>query len=195
VLDRYSELVNYEQESSAQSRFWAWEFCQRVGLDRPLVGGGFQFDTREAYERYFPEFFERYPEFRRVAPQETIRSCHSTWYIVFAEHGFPGLILWVGLMVSYLFSLRQLRAYAKAHPEMASLADYADMLQTALAAFMITGTFLDIAHFDMFYYLVAILIIIKERLRLGEIASSSPATVSGITRSVVGGRIVEVRSP
>ena len=32
LLNRYDQLVNYEQDDSAESRFWNWEFCKRVGM-------------------------------------------------------------------------------------------------------------------------------------------------------------------
>jgi hypothetical protein len=36
------------------------------------------------------------------------------------------------------------------------------MLKAALITFIVVGTFYDAAYFDMFYYLVAAIIIIKE---------------------------------
>src|SRR5215813_7999529 len=60
VVTRYDDLLNYDQEASAQSRFWNWEFCKRVGLAHPFTGGGFDFYSAELYAIYFPEFTERY---------------------------------------------------------------------------------------------------------------------------------------
>src|SRR5215467_7240493 len=56
LFTRYDQLENYEEDSSAESRFWSWEFCKRVGLDRPLTGGGFDFPSRDTYRQYYPEF-------------------------------------------------------------------------------------------------------------------------------------------
>jgi hypothetical protein len=36
------------------------------------------------------------------------------------------------------------------------------MLQAAFAAFMVSGTFLDVAYFDLFYSLVAMAIVTKD---------------------------------
>lgn len=166
LTDRYSALVNYEEDESAQSRFWNWEFCTRVGLGRPLTGGGFDFYSTESYQRYFPEFLERYPT--------KVWSCHSMWFTIFGEHGFPGLAIWLGLIGSTFLSLMQIRSYGMAHPSMSWVSDCADMLQMVLVAFMVVGTFLDAAYFDLFYYLVAMLIIIKERIRFGEMGRVNP---------------------
>lgn len=178
AVERYESLIHYQEEASAQSRFWNWEFCQRVGLAHPLTGGGFDFYSPEAYATYFPEFLEHW--------REKVWSCHSMWYTIFGEHGFPGLLLWLGLMGSYILSLRQLRSYGEMHAEMSWMVDCANMLQAALIAYMVAGTFLDVAYFDLFYYLVAVIIIIKERIRLMtmETLSSVPSPVS-ITKEKV----------
>ncbi len=157
LVDRYETLSDYEEESSAQSRLWNWEFCARVGLAHPLAGGGFDFYSREAYAKYFPEFLDRWPG--------KVWSCHSMWLTILGEHGFPGLILWVALIGSSLLSVRYIRSQGKAHTEMLWAIHYADLLQMALLAFMVVGIFLDTAYFDMFYQLVAVIIIIKERVR------------------------------
>jgi probable O-glycosylation ligase (exosortase A-associated) len=168
LVDRYDALVGYQEETSAQSRFWNWEFCQRVGQAHPLVGGGFSFYSVETYQTYFPEFIERWPD--------KVWSCHSMWYTIFGEHGFPGLIVWVGLIGSCFLSLRRMHAYGKAEGRMAWVVDYADMLQTSLVGYVIVGTFYDAAYFDMFYYLVAILIIVQDKIQQTSIDATSAST-------------------
>ena len=49
VGDRVGELVEYETEASAESRFWNWEFCWRVGNARPFTGGGFEFINQRRF--------------------------------------------------------------------------------------------------------------------------------------------------
>jgi probable O-glycosylation ligase (exosortase A-associated) len=154
LVNRYDQLVDYKDESSAQSRFWNWEFCKRIGMARPLTGGGFNFTSIENYQRYYPEFLERWP-----GSQWT---CHSTWLSIFSEHGFPGAILWLALLLCCFLSLRQIRAYGRADPERCRYAQYADMIQSSMVAFLVVGTFLDAAYFDFFYYLVAFIVILKE---------------------------------
>ncbi|HMF52146.1 MAG TPA: putative O-glycosylation ligase, exosortase A system-associated, partial [Candidatus Saccharimonadales bacterium] len=105
LVGRYDQLVEYQDESSAQSRFWNWEFCKRIGMARPLTGGGFNFTSIENYQRYYPEFLERWPN--------TQWTCHSTWLTIFGEHGFPGAILWLSLLGCCFSSLRQIRRYGR----------------------------------------------------------------------------------
>jgi probable O-glycosylation ligase (exosortase A-associated) len=153
-FSRYDQLVNYEKDDSAESRLWSWEFCKRVGLARPLTGGGFNYYSRETHRRYYPEFLERWPNKEWT--------CHSSWLTVFGEHGFPGFILWISLLVCCLLTLRRIRAYGKTRPESSWIPVFADGIQSSIVAYMVVGTFLDAAYFDMFYYLVAMVIVGKE---------------------------------
>jgi probable O-glycosylation ligase (exosortase A-associated) len=161
VVSRYGDFKNYDQEGSAQSRLWNWEFCTRVGLGNPLHGGGFDYYSINAYLQYFPEFLEHWPG--------KVWSCHSMWLTVLGEHGLPGMALWLLLIGNCLFSIRRIRAYAKKEQDPFWL-HHADMLLGAFVAYMVAGTFLDMAYFDLFYQLVAVVIVSKECIKRQAIA-------------------------
>jgi putative inorganic carbon (HCO3(-)) transporter len=182
MTTRYDTLVNYEQDASAESRFWNWEFCKRVGLENPLTGGGFDFNSTELYAVYYPEFIERWGAGK-------VWSCHSVWFTIFGEHGVPGLLLWIGLMASCFLSLRHIRTYGERYPELSWASSCAKMLQGALIAFMIVGTFLDAAYFDMLYYLIATIVIIKGQLRFGPLEVSVRGLAAGIRRPLLPSRV------
>jgi putative inorganic carbon (HCO3(-)) transporter len=155
VASRYEDLRNYDTEDSAQSRFWNWELCTRVGFSHPLLGGGFDYYSPYIYDTYFPEFLQRWPG--------RWWSCHSMWFTVLGEHGLPGIILYIALIVSSMMSLRRVRAAGTAQGK-PFLVELANMLQGAFVAYMVSGTFLDVAYFDLFYQLVAVVIIVKDKL-------------------------------
>jgi probable O-glycosylation ligase (exosortase A-associated) len=169
---RWDTLVNYEEDSSAQSRFWNWEFCRRVGLARPF-GGGFDLYTPEAYLRYYPEFAIRWPG--------KVWVCHSVWMEFLAEHGILGFILGPGLIVSCVLSLRRLSREAAR----TRVGELAPMVAVAFVAFITGGTFLDVAYHELLYQLIAMVIIAKTLWRQGAVsavegddrAAPSPAQV------------------
>lgn len=152
LISRYDSLLNYEEDSSAQSRFWNWEFCKRVGLARPIAGGGFDLYGLESYATFYPEFLERWPG--------KVWSCHSTWLTIFAEHGISGSVIWLALVICGLMSLRQIRAYGMTSGNL-YLVEFIDMVQSSLLAYLVVGTFIDAAYFDIFYYFIALIIIQK----------------------------------
>jgi probable O-glycosylation ligase (exosortase A-associated) len=177
MVQRYDTLENYDEDTSAQSRFWNWEFCKRVGMARPL-GGGFNLYSFEAYAQYYPEFLQAWPG--------KIWSCHNTFLSVFAEHGPPGLLLWVSLLVSSLMSLRQVRYYVGRRKEMSWVVSYVDMLQVSLIGFLAAGMFVDFPYYEVFYQLIAVVVILKQVVQ----RSLVPAVASTDRAAALHGRRV-----
>lgn len=166
--ERFDELVNYDKDGSAISRFWNWEFCTRAGLAHPLHGAGSDFYSPEAYLLYYPEFLERWPG--------KVWSCHSMWFTVFGEHGFLGLIVWLLLVVSCFVSLRRLRASLSVAENTSWIGNCAQTLEASLVGFLVAGSFFDALYFDMFYEIVGIIVILKG---LGELSIATNSRSSG----------------
>lgn len=159
VTNRFEDLVNYESESSAQSRFWNWTVATKVALGNPITGGGFDYYSIQVYEEYYPEFLERWPG--------KLWSCHSAWFTVMSEHGFPALFLWIFMLISSMLSLRRLRNYGRESPDREWLCHYSNMLSVSLVVYMVVGTFYDAAYFDVFFQIIAGVIILKEGVQRG----------------------------
>ena len=169
LTNKFDELVNYDTDQSSISRFWNWEFCTRAGLAHPFNGAGSDFYSEYAYAKYYPEFLERWPG--------KVWSCHSMWFTIFGEHGFPGFIIWIALIASCFMSFRQLTIYGRGHPELAWIINYADALKPSFVAFVVGGSFFDGAYFDMFFQLIAVVVILKERVN--DFAAVNPAVPAG----------------
>jgi probable O-glycosylation ligase (exosortase A-associated) len=171
LFTRYEQLENYQEEDSAESRFWSWEFCRRIGFARPLTGGGFDFPNWRLYREYYPEFAQRWGEYKTW-------SCHSSPLSMFGEHGFPGMIVWLSLLACCFGSLRSMGVYGKFNAEYAWLVPFAVAIRAALVAYLVVGTFIDAAYFDMLYYVIALVIIAKEIVRVADrtkvLAASAP---------------------
>ena len=168
VVTRFDQLVNYEEEASAQSRFWNWELCRRVGFANPLVGEGFNFYNKDMYYKYYPQFIEEWGD--------QVWSCHSMWLTVLAEHGIIAFLLWIILICSCLLSVRRFHRLSRTFPELSWADNIGKMIQASFVVYMISGTFLDIAYFDLFYQLIAVVIIVKDQVRqqLGKLTFTSP---------------------
>jgi probable O-glycosylation ligase (exosortase A-associated) len=158
VMNRYEELKNYEEETSAQTRFWTWEFCRRVGFANPLTGAGFDFPSERTYAQYYPEFLQW---------RERVASCHNMWLTVLGEHGFPGFLLFVSLLSVCFMGMRKIRRTARSDSDPMPAKTTADMVRAALVAYMVGGMFLDLAYFDIFYQLVAISAVLKTLVHHG----------------------------
>ena len=154
LADRFDTFHNLKEDGSANSRRWNMSFCLQVGMTRPFTGAGFDFYSLEAYETFYPEFIAQFPG--------KVWSCHSMWLTVWAEHGVLGILLWVWLLVGVFRTLRRIRKLAKENEHLRWAGPYADMLQVALLSYSASGTFLDAAYFEVYYYLIGASLLLKE---------------------------------
>ncbi len=146
---RIETISSYEEDSSAMGRINAWKMAWNVARDRPLMGSGFEGLKWGTVERYSP------------APDATAGDVHSIYFEVLGEHGFIAFGLFIALLLSAMSSLRKLKKTFKNNPSYKWLCNYVDMIQVSIIAYMVCGTFLGRAYFDLFYHLVVIVVILK----------------------------------
>jgi probable O-glycosylation ligase (exosortase A-associated) len=128
-------------------RLHTWKLSYLLALDHPLVGAGFRPFTWETFTKYMPEYLEVHRK-----PQDA----HSIFFQVLAEHGFIGLALWVGLLVATWRRLRRLRRQSRGDPSRRWIFNCCDMLEVSLAGYVVSGIFLSLSYFDLYYYIVAV---------------------------------------
>jgi putative inorganic carbon (hco3(-)) transporter len=146
-MERMDAFYHGDIDRSAQGRLNAWEFAIVFTEHYPLTGGGFEAFTPDLFEHYTPGLFFAGP--------------HSIYFQTLGEQGYVGLTLFLGLLSSCLFSLRELSRQAKRIAALTWVRPYCSMLRASLLAYMISGAFLPRAYFDLFYTLVATIIIMK----------------------------------
>ncbi len=146
-MDRMGNFFHGHLDSSAELRLNAWRFAFELAKNNPITGGGLKTFTPELYQRFTPGL-----EFA---------GAHSIYFQTLAEHGFVGLILFLLLLATSLASLVRLRRQARSLPSAEWIIPYTHMLQISLLAYMISGAFLEFANFDLFYQVVATIILLK----------------------------------
>jgi putative inorganic carbon (HCO3(-)) transporter len=146
---RMETIKTYQESGSAMGRINAWKMAWNVAKDRPLFGSGFEGLRWETIERYSPD------------PDATAGDVHSIFFEMLGEHGFIAFGLFIGLLLSTLISLRRLKRKYKDNPSYKWLCNYSDMIQVSIIGYMVGGTFLGRAYFDLFYHLVVIVVILK----------------------------------
>ncbi len=160
-----------ETDPSALARLRSWEFSTRLALDNPTMGGGFQTFTDPLYDRY------------GLGGGPSLGP-HSIYFQVLAEHGFPGLLLFLSLLGFSFFSCRKLQRRFGAYSETPNvwIEAYANAIQVGLVAYAVSGAFLGHAYFDLYYQLVATVIILKSLAR-AEIASTKSELLRDFSHS------------
>ena len=146
---RMDTIVNYQQDSSANMRLNSWGTMLNIAKDRPLVGGGFEVATAWVYRVYSPD-----PSF---PPQVA----HSIYFQALGEHGFVGLVLYVWM---YFMAWRQASALirlTRKRPDLVWAHHFGLMMHVSLVAFATGGAFLSLVLYDVPYFLVMALVMVR----------------------------------
>jgi O-antigen ligase len=89
----------------------------------------------------------------RYAPQLGDRDAHNTYVSLAAEMGFPGLLLWLGLVGSVMVQVRRRRARLEADDRMIQVL----WIERAIIGYLVAGFFGSYAGLTMFYLFLGIL--------------------------------------
>ena len=152
-MARMDTLHNATQTGSGETRIQSWEFSTNVALHHPFVGGGFDvYQSNDMWAQYGPA---------GAIP----RAVHSIYFRVLGEQGFPGLVLFLGLLAVSWRNCSQVRKQTKDPPEQKWAYDLASMLQVTLLAFAAAGAFLPMTYFDLAYQLMALCAVLALHVR------------------------------
>ncbi len=143
--DRMSTLSDYQSDASAMGRLRAWEMAFYLALDRPLIGGGFEAFGLATYAIYLPSY-------------GIATDAHSIYFEILGEHGFVGLALFLGLMAATWRHCVRIAKQTKDREDLQWAKLLAESFQVSLFGYAITGAFLGLAYFDLFYCLVALVV-------------------------------------
>ncbi len=143
--NRMNTIEDYEHDESAQGRINSWVFAIRLAADRPLTGGGFRVvDDSALYFRYIPY-------------ADVVHNFHSIYFEVLGEHGYVGLLLFLGLIFASLGTAQSIVRAARQHPDMQWAGQLASAIQVSIVGYCTAGAFVNLGFYDLFYALVAVL--------------------------------------
>lgn len=125
-----------ELEGSAATRLELWRLGWEYALQHPWFGSGFG------------------GWIYLSLPVGASRAWHSAYIEIVAEHGFPALVLWAGLVLGSVASLTLLIARNRRW-QLPGLTDQAAMLRASLAAYLVGAAFLSIAFWELLFLLLA----------------------------------------
>src|ERR1700722_15273210 len=152
-IERMETLKTAQKtDASAQERFNSWNFAAHLAYEFPVLGGGFKTFTEPLYQRYGLSL---------ISELGTEYGPHSIYFQMLAEHGFPGLFLFLALIGSCMWSALRVKRIFRRIDRDHWLVMYANMIIASLVAYAASGAFLGFAYFDLFYQIVATTIILK----------------------------------
>lgn len=143
---RMETIETFQEDESALGRISAWWVSWNLAFAYPL-GVGFNIAR--------PEFFALYSPY----PELGVFVAHSIYFQILGHHGFFGLFLFVMIWVSTWRLATKLRKASEGIPEARWCGDMASMGQVALIGYLTGGAFLNLAYFDMPYYIMSMVVL------------------------------------
>lgn len=173
--DRWDERVstiNDTRESSSLGRILVWQWTLRYVASNPLGGG---FDSYRISEITMPA-----ADGEGEGTVVVGKAFHNSYIEALGEHGYPGLALFIGLILCAVFGLQRTAGWAKRTEGMAWLRELAIALQTALVTLIACGMFIGIAFQPMYYYIFALSVCLTNYRRRveAEARDAPPAATS-----------------
>jgi len=145
---RMESIKNYEQDASARGRINTWWMGFNLANDRP-IGGGFQIYRAETFNRWAPD------------PTD-VHAAHSIYFAALGEHGYVGLILFITLCGLAWRAGSWVVKRTQGIPDLKWAMTLGRMVQVSMIGYAVGGAFLSVLYFDVFYYLILVLVLLKE---------------------------------
>lgn len=149
-FDRMHSIETYQDDDSALRRIEMWRLSWKIAQNRPVLGGGFEILNNFAlYAKHgFTDF-------------NGPRSAHSIYFEVLVEHSYIGLALYLLLGLATLLSGGWIIRRTRDRPELEWAGNLARMTQVSIVGFAVGGAFVNKAYFDLYYHLIAIMVLTR----------------------------------
>ena len=171
--ERISTISDYQAEDSALGRILVWQWTLQFVGTHPAGGG---FNAYQVNEVRFPP--------NAYNPEGVVvrgKAFHSVYFEVLGEHGWPGIILFAGLIVTSLLSLQKIARRARDMPQLTFCRDLAFALQVSLIVMLSCGLFIGVAFQPMIYYLFALAACLSHHAQQVELRNVGPPKARGAT--------------
>lgn len=150
--ERMETIKTYEEDASARGRLNAWAVAIGVASHK-LTGAGMNYDYGIFYQMY-------------GIYDTNVYAAHSIYFQVLGNHGYIGLLLYLGIWISTYVYAGRLRKLARQHSEAKWAGELGAMAQVSLIGFAVGGTFLSLAYFDMTYNIMVMVVLAKKWVEL-----------------------------
>lgn len=142
---RMNTIETFQNDNSAMGRIEAWKMTISLA-NRQFFGGGFEIYRPDIYALFAPD-----------SPHQ--QGAHSIYFSVLGEHGYLGLMMFLGIWALAFRIANQIRRQAVKQQETLWLHSLASMCQVSLVGYLVGGAFLSLAYFDLPYNILVVLVV------------------------------------
>jgi len=179
---RMSTIKSYEEDNSASTRVAVWNWTLDFVKDHPFGGGFYAYKLNRIEVKLTQKVgtgSNSREETRTVFDQA--RAFHSSYFEVLGEHGYPGILIYLSMLVMALLQLRGIAKRFKTSDSDAWLSHLATALGQCMIIYMAGSLFVGIAFQSMLYYLLAL------AASLGHIAAiRTQSALPGVAHAAAG---------
>ena len=172
--DRMHTIANYQTQQSAENRLYIWRIAWEMAKRRPLTGGGFHFTL-------FPSIIDTF------VPGGRVLEIHGIWFQILGEQGFIVFFIWFGMILAGAIKSWRVIRITRGMRQFAWASDLARMGQVSIIAYVVTGTFLPISSWDVFFTILAVIsatrMVVMRELN---VARSTPEALAWRPAPIIG---------
>jgi probable O-glycosylation ligase (exosortase A-associated) len=163
---RMETIKSADQDDSFLGRVEAWKVSSAIAVAHPIVGGGFRaVQSSEVWEKFRGEpgllgFLD--------IPVTSIRglAAHSIWFEVMGDTGLLGFLLFVAMIANGFFTRRDIQKEVRqrGQEDLIWAVYLSDMLWASLMAYIVSGSLLSAAYFELPYIVLMLLEVVKQQV-------------------------------
>lgn len=156
---RMDTIENHQADQSASTRVAVWMWTLDYVKDHPFGGGFDAYRSNKLTVELVTVTGEGNNTSRDVTQvEEKSRAYHSSYFEMLGEQGWPGLFLWLWLLLSGLWQMERIRSRWKNRTGEGETwqAPLANALQQSLLVYMLGGAFVGIAFQPFCYMLIGL---------------------------------------
>lgn len=163
--ERMDTIQAADQDESFMERVTAWKVSSAIGMAHPIFGGGFRAVQAPAvWDRFSSSQgllgFVDSPHIERSGV-----AAHSIWFEVLGDLGFIGLLLFIALLVNAFILRREIWQLVRKQGSSSRWAgDLTDMIAASVFVYLVAGSSLSAAYFELPYVMIMLLQVIKSHL-------------------------------
>lgn len=160
---RMETIQTADQDASFMGRVTAWKVSSAIAVDNPVFGGGFRaLQSHPVWDRYKYSQgllgFVDTPMLNRSGV-----AAHSIWFEVLGDQGFVGFFLFVALLVNGFVTRRDIWKLVRRNGRQEQWAgDLSDMVAASLLAYVVSGSLLSAAYFELPYVCLMLMETLKQ---------------------------------
>lgn len=164
-VERMQTIQSAESDASFMGRVAAWKVSSAIAVEHPIFGGGFRaLQSKPIWDQFKSSQgllgFVDTPQLSRSGV-----AAHSIWFEVMGDQGFVGLLLFMLLIGNVLVVRRAVWQRVRLlGPEHRWAGDLADALGVSMLAFVVTGSALSAAYFELPYLCMMLMECLRQHL-------------------------------